>query len=154
MPFSTAYMRLNVWYSAVSNAESENRLEASSLLFINILELSDFLPVPQQHPILLDVISNEAISVSGEHVPALSLRSFRLHEMWTQPQEGEMVHHIHLPHYLGERSSSVIEYDSEKFPRNLMKGTKIAIDLWAPTEDHWNIASDNVLPSTMEDSRG
>ena len=34
-----------------------------------------------------------------------------------------------------------------------MQGLKIAIDLKAPTKDHWNIASDMILSWMLEDSR-
>ena len=34
VPFSAAYMHLNEWHSAVSNEESENRLEGPCLLFV------------------------------------------------------------------------------------------------------------------------
>ena len=33
-----------------------------------------------------------------------------------------------------------------------MQGQKIAIDLKSPTKDHWNIASDLILPWILEDS--
>ena len=36
VPFSAAYMHLNVWHSAASNEESEDQLDASCLLFVNI----------------------------------------------------------------------------------------------------------------------
>ena len=45
VPFSAAYMHLNVWHSASSNKESENRLDAPRLLFVNISEMSDVIPV-------------------------------------------------------------------------------------------------------------
>ena len=37
--FSAAYMHLNVWHSAGSNEESENRLNAPCLLFMNISKI-------------------------------------------------------------------------------------------------------------------
>ena len=43
--FSAAYMHLNVWHSAASHMESENRLEEPRLLFMNISEMSDVIPV-------------------------------------------------------------------------------------------------------------
>ena len=43
--FSAAYMHLNVWHSAGSNEESEKQLNASRLLFVNISEMSDVIPV-------------------------------------------------------------------------------------------------------------
>ena len=64
-----------------------------------------------------------------------------------------MTHHISLPHFLGKTNSSLIVYESEKFPQGLMQGPKIAMDLKPPTEDHWNIALDPILPWMLEDSR-
>ena len=64
-----------------------------------------------------------------------------------------MTHHISLPHFLGESNSSLIIYKSEKFPRGLMQGPKIAIDLKPPAKDHWNIALDPILPWMLEDSQ-
>ena len=45
VPFTAAYMHLNVWHSATSNEESEDRLDESRLLFVNISEMSDIIPV-------------------------------------------------------------------------------------------------------------
>ena len=62
-----------------------------------------------------------------------------------------MTHHISLPHFLGESNSSLIKYESEKFPQGLMQGPKIAIDLKSPAKDHWNIALDPLLSWMLED---
>ena len=51
------------------------------------------------------------------------------------------------------RATCLIEYESEKFPQGLRQGQKIAIHLEPSTKDHWNIASDLVLPLVLEDSR-
>ena len=45
VPFSAAYMRLNVWHSAGSDEESEDRLSASHLLFMSISKMSDVIPI-------------------------------------------------------------------------------------------------------------
>ena len=71
---------------------------------------------------------------------------------WTQPPGRELTHHVSFPHLLGESNSSPIKYKSEKFPQGLMQGQKIAIDLKPPVKDHWNIASDLILPWILEDS--
>ena len=153
VPFSAAYMHLNVWHSAASNEESENRLDAPRLLFMSISEMSNVVPVAVRHPILLDLTSKEVMGGTGEPVPPLSFRGFRLHTTWTQPPGGEMTHHISLPHFLVESNSSLIIYESEKFPQGLVQGQKIAIDLKAPAKDHWNIALDPILPWMLEDSQ-
>ena len=90
---------------------------------------------------------------TGEPVSPLSFRGFRLHTTWPQPPGGELTHHISFPCFLGEGNSSLIDYESEKFPQDLMQGQKIAIDLKPPTKDHWNIALDLILPWILEDSR-
>ena len=73
--------------------------------------------------------------------------------VWTQHPGGEMTHHISFPHFLGESNSSPIEYESEKFPQGLRQGQKMAIHLKPSAKDHWNIASELVLPLVLEDSR-
>ena len=153
VPFSAAYMHLNVWHSAASNEESENWLEAPRLLFMNISKMSDVIPVTVRHPILLDLTSREVMGGTSEPVSPLSFRGFRLHMAWTQSPGREMTHHISLPCFLGKTNSSLIKYKSQKFPQGLKQGQKIAIDLKPPAKDHWNIASDLILPLMLEDSR-
>ena len=72
VPFSAAYMQLNVWHSAGSDEESEDSLSASYLLFVSISKMSDVIPVVVQHPILLDAVSKEAIEEAGEPMSPLS----------------------------------------------------------------------------------
>ena len=140
VPFSTAYMQLNVWQSAGSNKESEDKLMASRLFFVNISEMSDVIPVVVQHPIFLDVASREAMEDTGEPMSPLSFRGFRLHTVWTQQPGGELVHQISFPHLLGESNSSLLEYKSEKFPHGLKQGQKRALGCKPTSTDHWNIA--------------
>ena len=133
VPVSAAYMQLNVWHSAGSNEESEDKLTASCLLFVSISEMSDVIPVAVQHPIFLDVVSREAIVDTGEPMSPLSFRGFRLHTVWTQQPGGELIHQISFPHLLGEGSSSLPKYKSEKFPPGLRQGQKRALGLKPPS---------------------
>ena len=132
VPFSAAYMHLNVWHSAGSSKESEDRLKAPSLLFVSISEMSDVIPVAVRHPILLDVASKEAIESTGEPMSPFSFRGFRLHTVWSQQPRGEMAHHIPFPHFLGKSNSSLLEY--EKFPKDLRQGQKIDTSCVAPLQ--------------------
>ena len=72
VPFSAAYMHLNVWHSAASNEESENQLDAPRLLFVSISEMNDVIPVAVRHPILLDLTSKEVMGDTSEPVSPLS----------------------------------------------------------------------------------
>ena len=153
VPFSAAYMQLNVWHSASSNEESEDKLTALHLLFVNISEMSDVIPVAVQHPVLLDVASKEAMEDIGEPMSPLFFRGFRLHTVWSQQPGGELARHITFPHFLGESNSSLLEYKSEKFPQGLRQGQKRVLSLKPPSTDQWNIASDLVLPLALDESR-
>ena len=153
VPFSVAYMHLNVQHSAASHEESEKRLDVPHVLFMNISEMSDVIPVVVRHPILLDWASREVMEGTvgpGSHD---SFQGFRLHMTWMQPPTGGLTHHIALPRVLGKHNASLVKYESEKFPQNLIQGSKIAIGLKPPAKDHWNIALDLVLPWILTDSR-
>ena len=152
VPFSVAYMHLNVWHSAASHEVSEKRLDVPHLLFMNISEMSNVIPVMVRHPVLLDWASREAMEGTVGPGSHHSFQGFRLHTTWKQPPTGGPTHHIALPCVLGEDNAS-LEYESEKFPQALMQGLKIAIVLKPPTQDHWNIALDPVLPWILADSQ-
>ena len=109
VPFSAAYMQLNVWHSASSDKESEDKLTASCLLFVSISEMSDVIPVVVKHPILLDLASREAVEDTGEPMSPLSFRGFRLHTIWTQQPRGELAHNVPFPHFLGKSTSSLLK---------------------------------------------
>ena len=147
VPFSAAYMYLNVWHSAASNEESENRLDAARLLFVDISEMSDVIPVAVQHPILLDLTSQEVVGGTGKPMSPLS---FRLHTTWTQTLEGDDSPYFFPSFPRGEQLVSDRIRVGEAPPRPGM--SKIAIGLKPPAKDHWNIESDLIFPWILEDS--
>ena len=152
-PFSAAYMHLHVWHATGSSVESANRLSSSCLIFVNISKMSDVIPVVVQHPILLDVVTKDTIMRTGEPMAPLSFRGFRLHTVWTQQLGGDMVRQITFPRFLGEATTSMLEYEPEKFPQGLMQGPKMAINLRLPSTNHWKIVSDLVLTMTIDTFR-
>ena len=152
-PFSAAYMHLHIWHAAGSNAELEDKLNSSRLLFVNISEMSGVIPIVVQHPVLLDVVTKEAMTKTGEPMAPLHFRGFRLHTVWTQQPGEDLVHQITFPYFLGEGASSMLKYEPEKFPQGLMQGQKMAINLGQPSNNHWNIASDFILPLMIDSFR-
>ena len=151
--FSATYMHLHVWHAAGSSVESEDKLNSSHLIFVNISKMSDVIPVATQHPILLDVATKETMMRTGKPMAPLSFRGFRLHTIWTQQSGGDLVHQVTFPCFLGESASFMLEYEPEKFPQGLMQGPKMAINLRPPSDDHWNIATDLVLPLAVDTFR-
>ena len=149
-PFSATYMHLHVWHAAGSSVESEDKLNSSRLIFVNISEMSDMIPVAEV--VLLDV-ATKTMTRTGEPMAPLSFRGFRLHTVWTQQSGGDLVHQVAFPHFLGESASSMLEYEPEKFPQGLMQDPKMAINLRPPSNDHWNIATDLILPLAVDTLR-
>ena len=115
--------------------------------------MSDVIPVATQHPILLDVATKDAMMRTGEPMAPLSFRGFRLHTVWTWQSGGDLVHQVAFPHFLGETTTSMLEYEPKKFPQGLMQGPKMAIKLRLPSNDHWNITSDLILPLAVDTFR-
>ena len=108
-PFCTAYMHLNVWHAADSSVESADKLNSSRLIFVNVSEMSDMIPVVMQHPILLDVATKDTMMRTGEPTAPLSFRGFRLHTVWTRQSGGELVRQVAFPRFLGETTTSMLE---------------------------------------------
>ena len=115
-PFCAAYMHLHVWHAAGSSVESADKLSSSHLIFVNVSEMSDVIPVVAQHPVLLDVATKDTMMRTGKPMVPLSFRGFRLHTVWTWQSGGELVHQVTCPHFLGEATTSMLEYEPEKFP--------------------------------------
>ena len=80
----------------------------------------------------------------------LSFRGFRLHTVWNRPPGGDSVCQVAFLHLLGEATTSILEYQQEKFPQSLVQGPKIVINLGPPFSNHWNIILDLILPLTVD----
>ena len=145
-PFSATYMHLHVWHMAGSQEESEDKLVSSQLLFVGLSEMSNVLPVMVQHPVLLNMASREMLMKTDEALAPLQFRGFRLHTVWTQQPGEDLVHQVAFPRFLGETVSPMLEYEQERIPQELTQGQKMAVNLRPPSNDHWNIVSDFVLP--------
>ena len=115
--------------------------------------MSDVIPVGTQHPVLLDVATKDTMMRTGEPMALLSFRGFRLHTVWTRQSGGDLVHQVTFPHFLGETTMSMLEYEPEKFPQGLMQGPKMVINLRPPSSDQWNIALDLILPLAVDTFR-
>ena len=86
VPFSVAYMNLCEWRDA--QVASENWLVGTRLMFIHASEASEFLPVAEGHPVLLDASATEVLGDIETLASPLSLRGFQLHTVLVPLAEG------------------------------------------------------------------
>ena len=149
--FSVAYMNLCAWRDAAE--EPENRLVGTCLIFIHASEASGFLPVAEEHPVLLDASTTEVLSDIETSVSPLLLRGFQLHTVLVAVPEGGRARNIVSPRFQGGRASTLLLYDEETVSTKLRPQPPMRISLCAPSQDHWTIVLDTVLPSTIEEYR-
>ena len=148
-PFSATYMCLNEWHKAGFQSTSEDRITSSKLLFVNPSEASCMVPMALEHPVLLDVANRAMLEVREEPPAPAQLRGFRLHTLWSRQPGRELIRQVGFPRLFGESSAPLLEYTPEDIPTDLFQSPKIAITLAPPSEDHWNVASDLILPMTQ-----
>ena len=151
VPFSVAYMNLCEWRDAP--VASENWLVGTRLMFIHGSEASEFLPVAEGHPVLLDASATEVLGDIETSASPLSLRGFQLHTVLVPLAEGGKARNIVSPRFQGGNSSALILYDEETVPPELGPQPPMRISLCAPSQDHWTIGLDTVFPSTIEEYR-
>ena len=151
VPFSVAYMNLCEWRDA--QVASENWLVGTRLMFIHASEASEFLPVAEGHPVLLDASATEVLGDIETLASPLSLREFQLHTVLVPLAEGGKARNIFSPRFQGGGASALILYDEETVSPELGPQPPMRISLCAPSQDHWTIVLDTVFPSTIEEYR-
>ena len=151
VPFSVAYMNLCEWRDA--QVASENWLVGTRLMFIHTSEASEFLPVAEGHPVLLDASATEILGDMETSASPLSLRGFQLHTVLVPLAEGGKARNIVSPRFQGGNASALILYDKETVSAELGPQPPMRIGLCAPSQDHWTIVLDTVFPSTIEEYR-
>ena len=97
VPFSVAFMNLSVWRDA--QVASENWLVGTRLMFIHASEASEFLPVAEGHPVLLDASTTEVLGDIETSVSPLLLRGFQLHTVLVPHAEGGNTRNIVSPDF-------------------------------------------------------
>ena len=148
-PFSAAYMCLNEWHMAGSQSASEDRIASSRLLFVKLSGASSMVLTALQHPVLLDVANRAMLEIKEETPAPGQLCGFRLHTLWSRQAVGELIRWVGFPRLFGESSTPLLEYTTEDIPPDLFQSPKIVITLMPPSENHRNVVSDLVLPTTQ-----
>ena len=151
VPFSVAYMNLCEWRDA--QVASENWLVGTCLMLIHASEASEFLPVAEGHPVLLDASTREVLGDIETSASPLSLRGFQLHMVLVPLAEGGKARNIVSPRFQGGGASVLILYDEETVSPELGSQPPMRISLCAPSQDHWTIVLDTVFSSTIEEYR-
>ena len=144
--FSEAYFFLKL----ASQAEVSNQTTSALIIFVQIHESSQVIPLPGVPTLFLDVKTTEDITDSNESQPPQDFRGFRLHRVvyiGASPPIGQVA----LPHLQGKTVSHWAPMQKQVLMPELEEVPQLAVALSAADANHWNIVNDPIFPSCLDE---
>ena len=143
--WSKAYFSLKL----ASQAEVSNRTTGAKIIFVQIQESSQVIPLPGVPTLFLDVKTTEDITDSKEPRPPQDFRGFKLH--WVvytgvSPPIGQVA----LPHLQGKTAFHWAPKQKQVLTPELEEAPQLTVALSAADANHWNIVNDPIFPSCLD----
>ena len=142
--WSEAYFDLKL----ASQAKASNRTTKAKVIFVQIQESSQVIPLPGVPTLFLDVRTPEDITDSKVPRPPQDFRGFKLHRvvfMGVSPPIGQVA----LPRLQGKTVSSWALRQKQVLLPELEEVPQITVALSAADANHWNIVNDPIFPSCL-----
>ena len=143
--FSEAYFSLKL----ASKAEVSNRTTSALIIFVQIHESSQVIPLPGMPTLFLDVKTAEDITDSNEPRPLQDFRGFRLHRV-VYIGVSPLVGQVALPHLQGKTVSHWAPMQKQVLTLELEEVPELTVTLSATDANHWNIRNDPIFPSCLD----
>ena len=143
--WSEAYFNLKL----ASQAEASNRTTSAKIIFVQIQESSQVIPLPRVPTLFLDVKTPEDITDSKVPQPPQDFRGFQLHQViftGVSPPIGQVA----IPHLQGKTVSSWAPRQKQVLPPELEEAPQLTVALSAANANHWNIVNDPIFPSCLD----
>ena len=142
--FSEAFFLLK----STSQAEAGNRITSTLVVFVQIHESNQVIPLPGVPTLFLDVQTAEDITDSHEPQPPQDFRGFKLHKvvyLGTGPPVGQVA----FPCLWGGMVSHWAPVQKPVMTSELEEMPKLSVALSAAEDNHWNIKNDPIFPSCL-----
>ena len=143
--WSEAYFDLKL----TSQAEASNRTTGAKIIFVQIQESSQVIPLPGVPTLFLDVKTSEDITDSKDPRPPQDFRGFQLHRVvytGVSPPIGQVA----LPHLQGETVCHWAPRQKQVLTPKLEEAPQLTVALSAANANHWNIVNDPIFPSCLD----
>ena len=143
--WSKAYFSLKL----ASQAEASNRTTGAKIIFVQIQESSQVIPLPGVPTLFLDVKTAEDITDSKDPRPPQDFRGFRLHRViftGVSPPIGQVA----LPHLQGKTTCHWAPKQKQVLMPELEEAPQLMVALSAADANHWNIVNDPIFPSCLD----
>ena len=144
--WSEAYFNLKL----ASQAEVSNQTTDTKIIFVQIQESSQVIPLPGVPTLFLDVKTPEDITDSKDPQPPQDFRGFKL--CWAfftgvSPPIGQVA----LPCIQGKTVFHWAPRQKQVLPPKLEEAPQLMVALSAANSNHWNIVNDPIFPSCLDE---
>ena len=122
------------------------------IIFMQIQESSQVIPLPGVPTLFLDVKTTEDITDSKEPQPPQDFRGFKLHRVvytGASPPIGQVA----LPRLQGKTVFHWAPKQKQVLTPELREAPQLTVALSAADANHWNIVNDSIFPAAWTNSR-
>ena len=153
--YKAPYIRAASWSEAyfnlklASQAKASNRTIGAKIIFVQIQESSQVIPLPGVPTLFLDVKISEDITDSKDPLPLQDFRGFKLHRViftGVSPPIGQVA----IPHLRGTTVCCWAPRQKQVLPPKLEEAPQLTVALSKANANHWNIVNDPIFPSCLD----
>ena len=144
--WSEAYFTLKL----ASQAEVSNQTTGARIIFVQIQESSQVIPLPGMPTLFLDVKTTEYITDSKDTQPPQNFRVFKLHRViytGVSPPIGQVA----LPRLQDKTVFHWVPRQKQVLTLELEEAPQLTVALSAANANHWNIVNDPIFPSCLDE---
>ena len=146
--FSKAFFYLK----SASEAEADKRITDSHLMFVQINEASEVIPLPYIQPLFLDIPTSSDVTDSNKLKSPHAFRAFRLHRVIYM--EGSTLRtQVAFPHLGGKTKSHLLNFQKQLLIPELHEQPLLLVTLAVGDDKHWNITNDPIYPACLLEFR-
>ena len=143
--WSKAYFDLKL----ASQVEASNRTTEAKVIFVQIQESSQVIPLPGVPTLFLDVKTPEDITDSKVPRPPQDFRGFQLHQV-ILTGVSPPIRQVAIPRLQGKTVCCWTSRQKQVLPPKLEEAPQISVALSAADANHWNIVNDPIFPSCLD----
>ena len=153
--YKAPYIRAASWSKAyftlklASQAEASNRTTSAMIIFVQIQESSQVIPLPGVPTLFLDVKTAEDITDSKDPRPPQDFRGFKLYQV-VYTGVSPPVRQVALPRLQGKTVFHWAPRQKQVLTPKLEEAPQLTVALSAANANHWNIVNDPIFPSCLD----
>ena len=153
--YKAPYIRAASWSEAyfdlklASQAEASNQTTGAKIIFIQIQESSQVIPLPGVPTLFLDVKTPEDITDSKDPQPPQDFRGFKLHRV-IFTGVSPPIRQVAIPRLQGKTVCCWTPRQKQVLSPELDGVPQLTVALSTANTNHWNIVNDPIFPSCLD----